>query len=265
MSSTVTAALAGTLLVYLVGVALARRVVQRPTPGARRAASLAFVVAWIVHLSAVVARGMTEQHFPLTNLAEYLLLLGWAVMGLHLLVWFRGRVEIAGLFLPPVAALLTLIAWPLFVASAPMHEMPGDGWFIFHVTSATLGMATLVVALAMSTIYLLQERAIKSRRTLRWIEHFPALERCDHLAYQALWGGFILLTLGMVTGIVVNTSVHSRWWMADPKPLLSAAAWVLFAGVLGSRVAMGFRGRKSAYATIAGVVLGLLTVLGMTL
>jgi ABC-type uncharacterized transport system permease subunit len=42
-------------------------------------------------------------------------------------------------------------------------------------------------------------------------------------------------------------------------------AWLVFAGVLVARFRVGFRGRKSAYLTIAGVMLGLLTVAGMTL
>jgi ABC-type uncharacterized transport system permease subunit len=42
-------------------------------------------------------------------------------------------------------------------------------------------------------------------------------------------------------------------------------AWIVFAVILASRTALGFRGRKSAYLTIAGFALGLLTILGMTL
>jgi ABC-type uncharacterized transport system permease subunit len=42
-------------------------------------------------------------------------------------------------------------------------------------------------------------------------------------------------------------------------------AWAVFAGLLLARGALGFRGRKSAYLTIAGFTLGLMTVVGMTL
>jgi len=42
-------------------------------------------------------------------------------------------------------------------------------------------------------------------------------------------------------------------------------AWIIFAAILVARLKLGFRGRKSAYMTITGVTIGLLTVIGMTL
>ena len=54
-------------------------------------------------------------------------------------------------------------------------------------------------------------------------------------------------------------------WFAAAKVVFPVLAWLIFAGVLLARVAWGFRGRKAAYLTIAGFLLGLLTVLGISL
>ena len=77
--------------------------------------------------------------------------------------------------------------------------------------------------------------------------------------------GFVLLSLGIATGMIVNASVHGRLWILGVKQTLPLLAWALFAGLLIARFKLGFRGRKSAWLTVTGVTLGLLTVVGMTL
>ena len=253
------------LVAYLVGIFLASLGMFARIEVTRAAASVVYFVAWLAHLGAVVQRGRITGQFPLSNVGEYLLFLGLAVMTLHLLLWIRWRVQVVGIVLPPVAAAAGFGALAVLTSSAtPLVHLP-RGWFLFHTTVSTLGMATLVVALAMSVIYLFQDRALKSRRTLRLLERLPSLDRCDHIGFQSLTTGFILLSLGILAGFVVNELVHGRFWLLGIKQYLALLAWIVFAGVLSARMKLGFRGRKSAYLTIAGVMLGLLTVAGMTL
>ena len=130
---------------------------------------------------------------------------------------------------------------------------------------STLGIAILSVAFAMSLIYIVHDRALKSRKTLSLLERLPSLERCDRVGLQSLAAGFLLLTLGIGTGIAVNFDVFQQWWVFGIKQIFPVVAWLMFAGILGARTALGFRGRKSAYATMAGFAIVLLSVLGMTL
>ncbi len=260
-----TVSLSIALVAYIVGILLASLGTFTRIEMTRSGASIVFFVAWFAHLGAVVQRGRITGQFPLSNVGEYLLFLGLAVMTLHLLLWIRWRVHVVGIVLPPVAAAAGFGALAVLTSSATQVGNRPRGWFLFHTTVSTLGMATLVVALAMSLIYLFQDRALKSRRTLRLLERLPSLDRCDHIGFQSLTTGFILLSLGIVTGFVVNELVHGQFWVLGIKQYLALLAWIVFAGVLSARVKLGFRGRKSAYLTITGVMLGLLTVAGMTL
>jgi ABC-type uncharacterized transport system permease subunit len=255
--------LSAALVCYIVGIFLAALGTFQRADLARRAASPLFAMAWLVHLGAVIARGLATQRFPLASVAEYLLFLGLAVMTLHLLVsWGRG-VHVAGLVLPPVAAAAGFAALALLGTHAAAPVERSHGWFLFHTTVSTLGMATLVVALAMSSIYLIQDRMLKSRRPLKILDRLPSLDRCDQVGFQALVLGFVLLSVGIGAGVVVNASRYQRLWVPGLKQTAPLLAWLVFAGVLGARFKLGFRGRKSAYLTIAGVMLGLLTVVGM--
>lgn len=247
---------------YALCLVFAGLAVFRGSARARLGASWLLGLTWLLHFAVVVRRAFSSGSIPLTNLSGYLLVLGWIVQTLHLYVWFRLRVWAAGVLLPLIAGLTLLGAYQLPATGGLTYR---SGFFLFHVTVSTLGMATLCVAFAMSLIYLIQENALKSKKALRSLERMPALEVCDRVGFHALTVGFLLLTFGIATGVVVNTALHERLTEFDPKQTLSLLAWLVFAGILGSRSVLGYRGRKSAYMTIAGFALGLLTVLGIAL
>lgn len=232
---------------------------------ARRGEIALLSLAWLLQLAAIVRQGRLVDGFPLTNSAEYLLVLGWVVLTFHLVLWFRQRVDVAGLILPPLAALMGLSALVLQArAIPPVPAAQQRGWFLFHTTMATLGTAALCVAFAMSLIYLFQDNALKTKRKLRVLERLPALEACDRIGFHAVLWGFPLLTLGIVTGLVWNWHLHGVVLGNNgPKELFGLLAWGVFALLLYARQARGFRGRKSAYMTIAGCAFALMVVLGM--
>ena len=256
--------LAVALVAYVLGILLAIAVTVFRSAVARSSASLAFGAGCALHLAAIVARGREGGGLPLTNLGEFLLLLGFAVMVLNLWIWFRWRADIVGLLLPPLAAVAGASAWALL--SNPSRPSTGSPtMFYFHTSVSTLGLAVLIVALVMSVIFLFQDRALKSRRTLTILERLPPLHRCEQIAFHALVGGFVLFSLGIFTGGIVSWLDKQTLWTGGPKQVFPLVAWAIFAAVLAGRAYSGFRGRRSAYWTIAGVAVGLLTVVGITI
>lgn len=261
---TASLALPITVIGYIVGVVVATLYTVYRSDPARRASSVLFLLTWVFHSGTVAREAVVYGRLPIANMAEYLLVLGWVVMSLHLYVWFRLRMEIAGVVLAPLAGIMTFAAMQLMRSATSATTAP-DGWFLVHTTVSTLGMAILCVAFAMSVIYLIQDRALKSKQNLKLLERLPSLHRADQIGFRALALGFLLLTLGIGTGIVVNSEVRQRILVLEPKQVFPLLAWLVFAAGLVARSALGFRGRKSAYLTITGVALGLLTVIGMTL
>jgi ABC-type uncharacterized transport system permease subunit len=253
------------LIGYIVSITLATVSTVYDLASARRAASVTIVLTWAAHLVAVVEQGRLSGGIPLGNMAQYLLVFGWIVLTLHLLLWFRFRVYVAGLVLRPLAALAAFGAWEVNAGGASVASGPTSPLFLVHTTVSTLGMAILGVTFAMSLLYLAQDRALKAKKTLVLLDRLPSLEKCDQIGFRSLVVGFLLLTLGIATGLVVNTQVYDRLWVWSSKGTFPLLAWVVFAIVLLARTGLGIRGRKSAYLTIAGFTLGVLTVIGMTL
>jgi len=254
-----------TVIAYIVAIVTAVIHTVYRSAATRRASSVMFVLTWVLHTATVVALAIDQGRFPLANVAEYLLLLGWVMQSLHLYLWFRQHVDVSGIVLSPLAGAMTFASMQLLRSATSSRGPTADGWFLFHATISTLGIAILSVAFAMSVVYLIQDRALKSKKTLSWLERLPSLQKADRIGFRSLTVGFILLTVGIATGIIVNTEIYQRVVVMGPKQIFPVLAWVVFATILIARPTLGFRGRKSAYMTITGFALGLMTVIGMTL
>ena len=78
------------LALHLAGVALAAIGELRPFPFVSRSGALVLAAAWAGELVTLIVLGVTAAAFPLRTGPEYLLVLGWFVLTLHLVLWFRS-------------------------------------------------------------------------------------------------------------------------------------------------------------------------------
>jgi len=253
---------AGLTLLVIGAVLAVTAELRRLEPLARSGAG-ALAAAWALQLAGLATVTVTDRTIPMRTGPEYLVVLGWFVLSLHLLLWFRSGIRALALVLPPIAALMVGAAHLIPTSGIQVGNGPDRGWFIFHTAVATAGMAALAVAFAMSILFLVKERGLKGKRPLRVLDRLPALETLDRIGFIALMWGFPLLTLGIVTGMVYNAELHDRIWTAGMKQTFPVLAWGVFAVLLWARLSRGVRGRRSAFLSIAGFALGLLTLLGM--
>lgn len=251
------------LILHLAGVVFAALGELRHRASLSRAGGFVLLAANAGELLTLIVLGVTAGAFPLRTGPEYLLALGGFVLTLHLVLWFRLQVRAAALVLPPVALLMVLSAYLFSVGDTQDLPLQTEGWFVFHTSIAMAGVAALAVSFAMSLLFLVKERALKNKRSLRVLAMLPTLEALDRLGFQALLYGFPLLTLGIATGMVYSSAVHNRLWIWGPKEIFPVIAWAVFAGILWARFARGVRGRRSAILAIAGFAFALLAFVGM--
>ncbi len=252
------------IIAYFNGIFLELLATINRSRRARRWSAVSHVVAWFLHLGAIANEAYRFGSFPLNSMGQYLLVLGWVVLTLYLLMWLLWRMHQVGLILPPLAALMALAALLLQKSTVVLSQAHERGWLVFHVSISVLGMAALCLAFAMSVIYLIQDRALKAKRAPRILDMLLSLDACDRVGYQAILWGFPLLSLGIATGMVLSYVTRHTVWIGGAKQVFPTLAWLVLAVLLYARLVSGFRGRKSAWLTIAGFTLGLLTVIGMT-
>ncbi len=75
--------------------------------------------------------------------------------------------------------------------------------------------------------------------------------------------GFLMLTLGIITGSVWAHSAWGTYWSWDPKETWSLITWLVYASVIHSRMVRKWKGKKIAILCIIGFACVLFTYFGV--
>jgi cytochrome c-type biogenesis protein CcsB len=92
----------------------------------------------------------------------------------------------------------------------------------------------------------------------------PPLPALDSLIYRTTVLGFLLLTLGIVTGAVWAETAWGRYWSWDPKETWSLITWFIYAALLHARLLKGWHGRRTAWLAVLGFMAVLFTYFGVS-
>src|SRR5271166_542699 len=212
----------------------------------------------IFHALDQVGRGLQAGNIPVANFAQSLSFLAWLTALAGLLLIVRLRLAVIGAFVAP-AVTLALGAASLTTSSGRLvlPETLRSVWLPIHVTLAILGYTMFVLAASVSIVYLAYESRLKSKRALGPAnEGAPSLEKLDRINYHLLGWGFVMLSLAIVSGAIWADATWGHFWSWEPKESWSLVIWILYAGLLESRLTVGWRGRRAAALTI--VLLGVL-------
>ncbi len=210
-----------------------------------------------LHAAHVVASSRAAGASPFESLHFALSLSALLVVGVYLVLRLRVRVHALGAFVSPIA--LTFLVGAQFVrVPGQPSEFPG-ALLAIHVTANVLGIGFFLLAGGTSVFYLIQERRLKAKRFGSLSARLPPLDALDTTEHRLLLAGFPLLTVGIATGALWAGRIEDGTQVA--RSLLAYSTWVLVALVLVLRAVAGWRGRRAAYGTLAGVLCVLLVVL----
>ena len=92
----------------------------------------------------------------------------------------------------------------------------------------------------------------------------PDIQKIDSLLYRSVGVAFPLLVLLLITGAVWANESWGRYWGWDSKETGALVATIAYAGFLHTRIAHGWRGRRSAYFALLGFALVIFTWLGVS-
>ncbi len=92
----------------------------------------------------------------------------------------------------------------------------------------------------------------------------PSADTLDGLMYKLAGVTFAGLALLLITGAVWANESWGRYWGWDSKEVGALVAWLTYAGFLHSRIAYGWRGRRSAYFAVVAFLFVIFTYLGVS-
>ena len=217
-------------------------------PRWRHAAVPAALAGAFFHFVSLVEMLLAAHRALPVGTHETLSLLGLLLAGSFLFLTLRYRTVTFGVFLLPIAVLVTLT--PAF---RPGHEtiaypLVRTGWLLLHVALLLAAYTALFLSLMSSFLYFLQERRLKQKGPANaFLQRLPPLETTDQISLRTLLFGLPCMTAGLLIGSVVALQTTGPGFFADPKVLLSFALWAAYIVMIYIRQHSGLRGRRAVY------------------
>jgi cytochrome c-type biogenesis protein CcsB len=232
--------------------------------------SISFLAGgFVLHSTGLIFRWIETHrtgygYVPLSNMYESLIFFSWTIVFLYLILEWRYRQRIVGVFVTPFAFLaiaLTSIIPGIDPRITPLVPALQSNWLAIHVITCFFGYASFAVSFGISILYLLRERrGEKETETASWLPSTPVL---DEINYKSIVIGFPMLTLGIVTGAAWANYAWGSYWSWDPKETWSLITWFIYAAFLHARSNRDWRGRKAAVLSIFGFTAVLFTYFGV--
>lgn len=204
--------------------------------------------AAVFHAGHICTASLLTNTCPVHAIQFMLSAGAWISAVLYLLLRSRARWHAVGVLIAPLG--LAFMVSAQHVGSIQHEEVPSS-LLAVHITANLLGLGLFLLAGAAGAFYLVQERRLKNKRLRLGAGKLPPLDSLDLAEYRLLLGGFLLLTLGIVTGVTFHVPDTTTAQFA--RAMIAYATWGLVAAVLTLRVLAGWRGRRAAYGTLAGV------------
>lgn len=253
----------GAFLCYLLRMVNGREFWGMLATGAAVLGLIAQTVGLVLRWRESYAQGI--GHAPMTNFYESLIFFAWATVLFYLIIEWRTRNRSLGTFVLPVAFILMAFASLSPGVSnriQPLIPALQSNWLTTHVITCFLGYAAFTAAFGLGLMFFLKrlDRPDGGRPFLSLI---PDMESLDELMYQSVVLGFVLLTLGIMTGSVWAHYAWGSYWSWDPKETWSLVTWLIYAALLHARFVRGWRGGRIALMAVIGFAAMLFTYLGV--
>jgi cytochrome c-type biogenesis protein CcsB len=235
-----------------------------------RLATLVNLAGLLGHTAGILYRWLESYrldigHAPLSNLYESLIFFAWAITLLYVVVEWRTKNRSIGVFITPIVFLaMAYASYSPNISSGIQPLVPAlkSNWLIAHVITCFFGYAAFALAFCLSLMYLAKRRDTPERKNL-FLRLIPSTPILDDMSYQMVVIGFLLLTLGIITGAVWAHSAWGSYWSWDPKETWSLITWLVYAALLHSRMVRGWRGKRLAVLSIIGFSCVLFTYFGV--
>ena len=225
---------------------------------------LLLLLAFGFHTAAMLRRGFRLDRCPVTNLYEATTFAMWTIVAIYLVVGLWSRVRFLGAFASPVLFAIGVFALmpSLDAVRGPRPELPA-AWTSLHAALMSLSYGAFGLSAVAALMFLTQERNLKFHKLQAIFSLMPPIQRLEAAVGRLLVAGFILLTLGLLSGVVDLTHIDNpRLYRGDPKIVWSIGVWLLYLALIIMRWRFAQGGRRFALSAIGSFAFVLLTFWG---
>ena len=244
------------------------------------------IIANIFIALQLISRWIISSHFPISNLFESLCFLSWGLILAQLILEREYQTPIISTLSIPI--ILLTLGFACFVLPADLRSSSNlvpalrSSWLVMHVSVIMLSYAALIIGSLLSAAVLFTniEKPLQIRSSSSGVGgfkfsnqyslndllnplEFSHSEELDTLSYRSILIGFVLLTLGLISGAVWANEAWGTWWSWDPKETWAFISWLFYAAYLHMRISKGWQGRRPALLASGGFLVVLVCYLGV--
>ncbi|MCK9274818.1 MAG: cytochrome c biogenesis protein [Syntrophales bacterium] len=230
-----------------------------------KAATWVLMSAFALHTIFIAFRWVETGQSPVISSSEAVSFVAWAIVGLYLAFQIRTKTRVLGAFVAPIALILVIGSSADIVDNFRTPEMLNTSWVTIHVILSLAGGAFFALACVSAFIYLVQDKYLKKRKIDSMSRFLPPLRDLDRINHISVIWGFMLLTAGIVAGVVWARTVWGTELQGDPKQVATLVSWLMCALLVHQRLAIGWKGKKAAFLSIGAFVFLLFAFVGVNL
>nr|YP_009717990.1 cytochrome c heme attachment protein [Hesperomeles goudotiana]QGM83835.1 cytochrome c heme attachment protein [Hesperomeles goudotiana] len=253
----------------------------------------------------LVTRWMYLRHLPLSDLYESLIFLSWSFSIIHIIPYFKKlkkhKNHLSAITAPSAiftqgfatSGLLTEMHQSAILVPALQSH-----WLMMHVSMMVLSYAALLCGSLLSlallvitfrkfirifcksnnfeneSVYFSEIQYVNERnnvlRNTSFISsqnyyRYQLIQQLDRWSYRIISLGFILLTVGILSGAVWANEAWGSYWNWDPKETWAFITWTIFAIYLHIRTNKNFESVNSAIVASMGFLIIWICYFGVNL
>jgi cytochrome c-type biogenesis protein CcsB len=228
------------------------------------------LLAVLLHLGALVTRGIAADRMPWGNMYEYILsatFVGsvvWAGIVLR-----KPAVRHLGLF--ATLGLVVLLGAAGMVAYTPVGPLvPAlhSYWFVIHVSTVILASGIFLIGAVPASMFLIRNGYDEGKRKFPYSlgRNIPAAAMLERLTFRLHAFAFPLFTFGaLIAGPLWAEASWGRYWGWDPKEVWAFISWVVYAAYLHARSTPSVKRTVATWIALLGFATMLMNLFGVNL
>lgn len=259
----------------------------RRAPWSERFGRAAMVVTFIglaAQIVSIAARGISAGRPPWGNMYEFSSLITATAVAVWLTMMSRTRARIVGLFVMfPVTVLVFVAGTVLYTPASSLVPALQSYWLVIHVLAVSLSAGILLFSGVASALLLAcyrhESKNIRRIPSVRMASpvsrghrrggldgpragsargatttRLPSIQTLDRIAYRTAIIAFPVYTFAVIAGALWAEVAWGRYLGWDPKEVGAFVTWIIYACHLHARATAGWRGARSAWISILGVI-----------
>ncbi|MER7439939.1 c-type cytochrome biogenesis protein CcsB [Micromonospora avicenniae] len=236
---------------------------------AGRIAVVATAVAALLHLAALVTRGVAADRMPWGNMYEFVLTVTFIGVAAWLVVLTkRPSLRKLGLFLTLVMVLLVATAeLVLYVPVVPLVPALNSYWFVIHVSTIVFSSGIFLLGVVPAVSFLMRRGYEAGKRSFPYTlaKRLPSAAALERLTFVLHAFAFPIFTFAVIAGAIWAEAAWGRPWGWDPKETWAFISWVVYAGYLHARATPSVKRNVATWIAVLGFFTMLMNLFGVNI